>query len=562
MDRKVYEFISQKTNDPIIEWKTCKVSWEEFPIYQSDREFYDKISPVINGKKYTIPSPKLCPDERQRRRLSFRNERKLYKRNCDATGRQIISMYSENTPYKVYDQKYRRSDTWDAIEYGMNFDFSKSFNEQFSELLLKVPSFNLINIDSTNSEYANHAYKLENSYMCFSSLESKWCINTRWAITSSECHDGCFLENSEVCYDCTSCSTCYKVFHSNECVSCANSYYLSNCIGCEYCFNCSNLQNKKYCINNIQYTEQEYKTAISTAKREYIQAIKVWQNQQNCSDSYWNNLINCSHCSFVGEMSDSENSKYTFDDGMQKNCYDCYGWSKSEYWLELMACAHSYGTMFVCYGNNNINVWYSNKTYNCQDCFWCVWLKYKQYCIFNKQYTKDEYEKLISKIIEHMQTMGEWWEFFMPSLSPFGYNETVANDYFPLTKEEILSKWYKRSDYEAPFPQVEGIIQWKDLPVNITEIDDSILSNAVACEVTGKPFRIIKPELEFYRKYNISLPHKHPDIRHQERIQKRPSKNLHLRTCDACMIETLSVYDESHQGKIYCEECYVKEIYW
>ena len=173
MEKNVYEFISQKTNDPIIEWKNCKVSGQEFPIYQSDREFYDKISPVIDGKKYTIPSPTLCPDERQRRRLSFRNERKLYKRNCDATGRQIISMYSENTPYKVYDQKYRRSDTWDAIEYGMNFDFSKSFNEQFSELLLKVPSFNLLNIDSTNSEYANHAYKLEDCYMCFSSLESK-----------------------------------------------------------------------------------------------------------------------------------------------------------------------------------------------------------------------------------------------------------------------------------------------------------------------------------------------------------------------------------------------------
>ena len=173
MERKVYEFISKQTNDPIVEWKTCKVSGQEFPIYKSDVEFYDKISPTFNGVKYQIPTPTLCPDERQRRRLAFRNERKLYKRMCDATGRQIISIYSENMPYKVYDQKYWWSDAWDALEYGMDFDFSKNFTEQFSELLLKVPSFNLINIDSINSEYANHVFKLENCYMCFSSLESK-----------------------------------------------------------------------------------------------------------------------------------------------------------------------------------------------------------------------------------------------------------------------------------------------------------------------------------------------------------------------------------------------------
>ena len=46
--REVYEFISTKTNDPIVQWKTCAISGAEFPIYQSDLEFYDKISPSFN----------------------------------------------------------------------------------------------------------------------------------------------------------------------------------------------------------------------------------------------------------------------------------------------------------------------------------------------------------------------------------------------------------------------------------------------------------------------------------------------------------------------------------
>ena len=118
MQKNVYEFISKQTNDPIVEWKTCKVSGQEFPIYQSDLEFYDKISPTFNGVKYQIPTPTLCPEERQRRRLAFRNERKLYRRTCDASGQNIISMYSPDKSYKIYHKDYRWSDARDATFYG------------------------------------------------------------------------------------------------------------------------------------------------------------------------------------------------------------------------------------------------------------------------------------------------------------------------------------------------------------------------------------------------------------------------------------------------------------
>jgi hypothetical protein len=51
----------------------------------------------------------------------------------------------------------------------------------------------------------------------------------------------------------------------------------------------------------------------------------------------------------------------------------------------------------------------------------------------NKQYTKEEYEKLLPKIIAHMKKTGEWGEFFPISISPFNYEETPAMDYYPLT---------------------------------------------------------------------------------------------------------------------------------
>lgn len=80
--REVYEFISTQTHDPIVERKTCTVSGQSFAIYQSDLDFYTKISPTFVDKKFQVPTPTLCPEERLRRRLLFKNERKLFRSTC------------------------------------------------------------------------------------------------------------------------------------------------------------------------------------------------------------------------------------------------------------------------------------------------------------------------------------------------------------------------------------------------------------------------------------------------------------------------------------------------
>src|SRR3990167_8842209 len=87
----------------------------------------------------------------------------------------------------------------------------------------------------------------------------------------------------------------------------------------------------------------------------------------------------------------------------------------------------------------------SEDCHNSNNLFACIGLRNKSYCILNKQYTKEEYEKLVPRIIEHMNTMPyidkkgrvyKYGEFFTPELSPFAYNETVAQDYFPITEKE------------------------------------------------------------------------------------------------------------------------------
>lgn len=141
--REVYEFISKKTGDPIVERKTCTISGQLFAIFQSDLDFYTKISPTFAGQRFQIPTPTLCPEERTRRRLMHQNMSKLYRRKCDATGETIISNISPEKQFPVYDNTFRWSDKWDSRDYGQVFDFSRTFTEQFQKLRNKVPQPNL-----------------------------------------------------------------------------------------------------------------------------------------------------------------------------------------------------------------------------------------------------------------------------------------------------------------------------------------------------------------------------------------------------------------------------------
>jgi hypothetical protein len=136
-------------------------------------EFYEKVSPSFGGEKYMIPPPTLCPDCRQQRRLAFRNERKLYKRKCDATKKEIVSIYSPDKPYTVYHQDYWWSDAWDPLSYGKEFDFSRSAFEQFGELMQVVPRPSLLNSHTENSEYVNYSSYLKNSYLVFDTTQGE-----------------------------------------------------------------------------------------------------------------------------------------------------------------------------------------------------------------------------------------------------------------------------------------------------------------------------------------------------------------------------------------------------
>ena len=160
-----------------------------------------------------------------------------------------------------------------------------------------------------------------------------------------------------------------------------------------------------------------------------------------------------------------------------------------------------------------------------------------------------------------MRETGEWGEFFPMELSPFAYNETLAQEYFPLTQKEVLNsgwKWKENLNYVA---EVERIIQASKIPPKIEMINDKILNWAIQCDVSKKPFKIIKQELKFYRKNKLPFPRKHSDVRNSERMKLRNPRKLWSRNCPKCNAEIQTTYAPERPEIVYCEECYLKEVY-
>src|SRR3989338_7999435 len=100
----------------IEETNICQNCKKNFIIEVEDFNFYQKMQ---------VPPPTFCHLCRVQRRMAFRNERKLFKVKNYFTGKEIFSTYPEETGRKIISREEWFGDTWDPMEHGVDYDFSK-----------------------------------------------------------------------------------------------------------------------------------------------------------------------------------------------------------------------------------------------------------------------------------------------------------------------------------------------------------------------------------------------------------------------------------------------------
>lgn len=560
--------------------QNCKI---QFTIEPEDFDFYKKID---------VPSPTFCPECRIVRKMTRRNERALYKRICDLCKKETISMYNEHSPYSIYCIDCWWSDAWDPLSFGKGFDFSKSFFEQFKELSLRVPRATLLQKGDVGSPYTNFTDHNKNGYLLFNCGLLEDSLYSRWGISSKSIVDTFSVFDSELIYESQELKKCYHGVYLVLSESCVDSSFLFNCHGCQDCFLSSNLRNKKYCIRNTQYSKEEYEKMMleidlgsyaifEITKKDFFEniishSLRKYLIGNKLMDSTGDYLFECKNVKKSFHISESEDSTFCIDCANLKNCMDAYESAfNCELQYECHGCNRTSRSKFTSSSYDDFDLVYSEFSHNSNNLFGCIGLRNKQYCILNKQYTKEEYEMLIPKIMEHMNAMPyidhkgrvyTYGEFFPSELSPFAYNETIAQEYFPLTKEEAMARGCRWRDIDVR--DYKPTIFSGDLPDHIKDTSDSIANEVIQCAHKNcmhqctTAFKIIPQELQFYRKMNLPLPRLCPNCRHYERLMQRNPMKLWHRKCmkEGCLNEFETSYSPDRKEVVYCEQCYQAEV--
>lgn len=586
----------------------CQQCKKEFDIDVQDQAFYEKMK---------VPAPTFCPQCRLIRRLAWRNERTFYSRNCDKCKKPTISIYSPDSGLTVYCSPCWWRDDWDALDYGVTYDPQKPFLLQVRELYQRVPQMALHGLYTTivNSDYTHMVSYLKDCYMV---TYSDFCENITYGSIvehSKDSGDNLMLHNGELCYETVNCVKCYHVMFSLDCENCSNVYFSRNCSNCTDCFGCVNLHNKQYCIFNEQFSKEEYErrmqdiypSSFSRIEAAKARAYEHWQkfpqkyfhgrHTVDCRGDY---LRSCKNVTESFDIVNAENCRYcTTAQGPFTDSYDFnhYGINASLLYETLQAGDKVSNIRFSWWViSNSQDVEYSMYQVGSSKTFGCVGLKKKSFCILNKQYAKDEYESLRSSIIEQMNQTPftdakgnsySYGEFFPAELSPFGYNESTAQEFFPLSEEAALSSHYVwRAMADKNYATTKKAAE---LPDASREMPDTIINETIECmhggtcnEQCTKAYRIVPAELVFYRTNNLPLPRLCPNCRHAQRTRFRNPLQLWQRECqckgaasdngayantvehfhksDPCPNHFVTAYAPDKPDLIYCESCYVAEI--
>ncbi len=455
-------------------------------------------------------------------------------------------------------------------------------------------------IASLNCEYTHDWWFSKNCYMSFSGWYVENIMYSFFIIAGKDMLDcSNILAKTESMYECINCGHSYRLKYSQICSLCVDSQFMYECRNCTDCFMCAGLLNKKYCFKNREYSKEEYEkilksyhldtwSGVEKAQKEYDEFLLsqrrryAWLRNQNlnCTGDFVGHsknlkncfvareCENCRDCQFVTTDKDSADLTLT---GQVSECYDS------------VTCDQSQLNFFALFSVKSQDLRYTQHCHSSKHLFGCTALRNGNYCILNKQYTKEEYENLVPKIIEQMNSFPyadkignkyRYGEFYPAELSPFGYNESSAMAPFPLSREEAKSRGYK---WQENMQRTSGreTLPPEDIPDSINDVPDGILDQILCCLDCGRNYKIVQNELLFYKKMVIPIPRRCFYCRHKRREKRQNPFKLWHRQCmcqnpehdhgaqptGRCPNEFETSYAPDRREVIYCESCYQKEVY-
>lgn len=492
-------------------------------------------------------------------------------RPCSKTGKQCISIYPPDEEMVTYSADAFYAPDWTGLEFGRDFDFNRPFFEQFFEFWYSTPKQIANAYNNENCDYLINAHRNKSCYLVDEIDVSRDCY---YGYNIQHCEsivNGFYARKSQYCYEVSQIDNCYEVFFGHNIYHSSNCAFVRNCRNCNHCLFCTNLREADYHIFNKKVSKEEFEKAwtyvfsgssdvIDECRSKYNEFLKSHPVpaviQINAEDCTGDQVTDCQRCTDSFNIDHCRDCRYCTDIHYSNDAYDVHIYEGDVMYESLHTGPKGYNQLFSHLAWFCHNTLYCSQMISCRCVFGCSGLKNQEYCVFNKKYSEKEYEKLTGRIIEHMQNTGEWGEFFPIELSPLGYNQTMAASYYPLEKDEALKQGFRWKEPEDQYKGMDG----EAVPRDLADVPEDIAKRVYKSNLSDAKFKITASETEFHKKYGIPLPLNAPTERMQSFIDKNPRK-LWKRSCDKCSKEMETMYSPDRPEKIYCEECYLKEVY-
>ncbi len=277
-------------------------------------------------------------------------------------------------------------------------------------------------LNSENAEYGDQLYYCKNMLYCFDTVKSSDCTYTFDGFGCVNCMDIDYCSDSQLLYDCVDAKTCFNSDFLEYCSNVRDSSFSAGCRDCHDVFGCVNLTGKSFCIFNRQLTEEDYKQKVTKYKSlppaQILATVDELKKRYpftqtrgfgNQNSPFGNYVYTSKDCYMCFDATNNENCGYLFDSGGIKYSYDGVFSGESELAYEFVDSSGLFNSNYVIWSSNCQESSYLLSCMDVKNSLGCVNLEHKQYCILNRQFEKEEYEKISAQILEDLRNKNLGW---------------------------------------------------------------------------------------------------------------------------------------------------------
>ena len=181
---------------------------------------------------------------------------------------------------------------------------------------------------------------------------------------------------------------------------------------------------------------EQFKELLQTVPLKNLNVVN------GVNSDFCNNFTDPKNCYLIFNGNGAEDCMYGNGLGDCTDCVDVSHVGKCERCYESFWLTNCTNTIFSVQCEGSFNLMFSKNCVGCNDCFGCVGLRKKSYCVFNEQLTKEGYEKRIAEFrlssYEGLEAAkkqaADFWMRFPNKYIEGSNNTNVSGDYISHSK--------------------------------------------------------------------------------------------------------------------------------